>query len=276
MWFSPKLVGYTIISLVVALIGYFLLGSAGSIESSGAKVTGGIVIYFVNFFLLLKYDKLFDKNPHEVNQEHSVHNIDTRDEYIYKICQNIVNSNGSVLLVYHSLRKTSVNAEAKLINDAIIERAKNQQNPCNILMVVAMDPQNISGSSELINADKRIEVIFHPSLNVSDLRLSITDRTKVVVGFSVTQKKYKKYKESNDWFESTSSTLTQVLDSYAVSLVNEGVPFKTYLTETIDNMKQSQNIGLPHIRELLDIPSNVLNNAIMPNKKIQPTAKRGG
>lgn len=54
-----KLLVYTLLSLAVAFIAYFALGSVGSFESRGINVSGGIVFYFLNMLALSKLDKIF-------------------------------------------------------------------------------------------------------------------------------------------------------------------------------------------------------------------------
>ena len=132
--------------------------------------------------------------------------------------------------------------------------------------MTAKDPQNLSGAAELIGADNRIRIFFHPSLNVSDLRLSIADRTKIVVGFSRAQEQHKRYVESKDWFNSNSCTLNQVLDVYGESLVAESQTFEQFLHETVIEMQNRQGINPAHIATALGVPKSILTG--LPNNRL--------
>jgi hypothetical protein len=114
-----------------------------------------------------------------------------------------------------------------------------------------------------------------PSLSVSDIRLSIADRTRIVVGFSRTQEQHKQYIESKDWFESNSRTLTQVLDVYGESLTAESQSFEQFLHETVVEMQDNQSINPAHIAALLDIPKSFLAGNMLPSDRLQPTPQCG-
>jgi hypothetical protein len=103
----------------------------------------------------------------------------SRENYELLLMRNTRNAEKSIYCYWFSLHPSRAAAAYADFNHELIA-AKNRK--VNIQIVTARDPSRLAAASELNN--KGIEIRFHDSLLVSDLRFTLIDKCTLIFGLS--------------------------------------------------------------------------------------------
>lgn len=244
-----------VISLIVAVIGYVVLGSTGVLEKEGFKITGGISIYFLNFIMMNRYYRKYVDNSVDNNNEIKILKLTSREEYQKAVVENIRRSKKSVIMLMRSLKSSS---ESKQIQEEVeeirksIKDAISDNSDLSVLVVTGSNEEYLRDSYELRQISNNVEVYFSQLMRTCDMSAVLVDNQTLVIGFS--RKTETPEERTSKWIEGHSVTLAGVISEHANKLKSTGKPYNIFLQNSIERILPEYQNDIETVSRLLNLP----------------------
>ena len=246
-----------LVSLGVACFAYFILDSSGVIEKEGIKITGGIAIYFLNFWLMHKFSKNERTLIKGRKTEIKVTQIKSREKYGDEIVRCIKAANKSVIMLMRSLKSSSetqnIKNEVASIRSAIKESIEKNNGEIDILIITGSNEEYLQDGYELKNISEAVHVYYSRSMRTSDLSAVLVDGQYLVIGFLAERENVEA--RSSNWLKGKSITLSSLIFDYAKKLKQNSYSYEKFISISLERMLLEHNNNFEGVCKLLGLPN---------------------
>ncbi len=185
--------------------------------------------------------------------------------YNENIANNIRNAKKSIHIYFQMLRPSIGNAYPSLINEAIKERV--DKGDIEIYILTAKEYDRVAGAYELKNILIENNIYFSNKLRITDLRYTLIDRKKVIIGINKDKPISSKYNPSDTWLEVNSIRLGEILEKNFKEVLNESEKYNSFLTQIVSKYTDGKKENFEIASQQLNIPVQEISEYFDENSK---------
>ncbi len=248
-----------IVSMLVALLGYYLLDSTGVIDHETVKISGGVVVYFANFWLMQKFRR--QELPTKSSAAAEIQALKSRERYGDEIILGIDSAEKHIMMMFRSLNSSAEAAEVREevaeIRNAIKRAVERQNGEIEIVVITGSNESYLRDGYELRNISERVHVHYCHQMRTSDLSAVLVDRRLLVLGIEKAPQEStseETVERSRKWLSGESVTLCNVLCDHAENLRQSGDTYDSFLQSVSDRLMAEHNDNVGSVANLLRLP----------------------
>lgn len=209
-----------------------------------------IFILLVIILFLLAFQFIRKKNT----DRFSIKVLPDAIVYNENIANSIINAKKTIHIYFQMLRPSSDSNYPSLINRAIQERTS--KGDIEIYILTAREYDRIAGACELKNILMENNIFFSNKLRMTDLRYTLIDKEKAIIGLNKDKIISTKYNPSDTWLEINSLRLGDILETNFTETLKTSETYSNYFTHVIEKYTEGKKENIHIASQHLKVPVN--------------------